>query len=325
MKKKRISGILALGMISMLCGFDSAQTAESVAEKMVEASSTAEGIKTDIDFNLDAAVNISDGSITSTISIASDGTLDAQCALDPYAAKVEGTMNLSALTTMENITEEIYIVADEDGSLKLYTKTQLSEDEEGEWLFSSLDSGNGKKLMQPAMDNSSLIRTLNDCGIALELASEAADVNGAECYLLSSVVDVSAMETVLNKVTQAAQETLPENISAYLSMLDGLQLKIELYVDTTSFQIVKIHMDLNGSDLSLISEQINTAIAGFESDEAPSSTAELVLNDASMDILYSYGEAPEITVPDDALAAENSGESISLDDLIDAAGDAAAE
>jgi hypothetical protein len=156
-----------------------------------------------------------------------------------------------------------------------------------------------------------------DWGISFELAPEAADVDGTECYLLSTTLDASSLETLLDKSAELTGEELPEEFSTYLALLDGLKLDMDYYVDTTTYLPVKMHMDMNDSDLSIINQLITAQFANFTSDEATSSTAELVLNDLSIDAVYTYGDVAEIVVPDEALAAEAENGTTSLSDLAD--------
>lgn len=61
MKKKLLLGLTVLGAASMLCGFDSAETADSLYQKMLDATTDASGASMSMGMNLDAAINVSDG------------------------------------------------------------------------------------------------------------------------------------------------------------------------------------------------------------------------------------------------------------------------
>lgn len=324
MRRKLILGVLVLGAASMLCGFDSAETVDSLSQKMQEANSSLEGFSADINFNLDAVLNISDGTTDSSVPVTADGTIAADYAMNPLAMKADASVNVSALTTNQSITEEMYMVTDESGVLKMYVKVQETADDPGSWVVSSADDMNIAEIMESSANASASLGDLADWGITFELAPEAADVNGTECYLLSTVLDSSTINTILTKVSETSDIEIPAEVSTYIALLDGLKLNLDYYVDTTTYQLVKMHMDMNDSDLAMINQLITAGISGMVSDEAPASTAELVLNDLSLDALCSFGAAPAITVPDEALAAETSGEAVSLDDLASAAGDAVA-
>ena len=55
MKKKLLLGLTVLGAASMLCGFDSAETADSLYQKMLDATTDASGASMSMEMNLDAA------------------------------------------------------------------------------------------------------------------------------------------------------------------------------------------------------------------------------------------------------------------------------
>lgn len=314
MRKQFILGAVALGAASMLCGFDSAQTAEGVLEKVQETSASAEGFSASISLNLDAALNISDGTTDSSIPVAASGTIDAEYAISPFAMKADATMNVSALTTNQTVTEEMYMVSDDTGALKLYAKVKATDEDPAQWVVSTLDDINMDQLMEQSLNASSL-SDMADWGISFELASDPVDVDGAECYLLTTTLDSTTLETVLNKSSEISGQELPAEVSDYLPLLDGLKLNLEYYVDASTYQIAKLHMDMNDSDLTVINQLITASLAGLASEDAPASTAELALNDASIDATCSFGDAPSITVPEEALAAEESGDSSSLGEL----------
>ena len=142
-------------------------------------------------------------------------------------------------------------------------------------------------------------------GLELTLAPEAADVDGTECYLLSTQVDSSSIGSLLEKSAEITGEDLTANqdVAMALSMLDGLNLNIEYYIDTATYLPVKIHMDLNGSDFSTIEALLSSAVGMAASEEAPESSVGLTVNDASLDIMMSYDTVSEITVPEDAVAS----------------------
>ena len=66
--------------------------------------------------------------------------------------------------------------------------------------------------------------------------------------------------------------------------------------------------------ITALNTLINALVASAASEEAPASTAELVINQFAIDMTCDYSAVPEITVPEEALAAEESGEAQSLED-----------
>ena len=67
---------------------------------------------------------------------------------------------------------------------------------------------------------------------------------------------------------------------------------------------------MNGSDLTVLNSLIASALASEEG-----TSAELVLNDFSINATTSYGDVAAITVPQEAIDAVAAGEAASLDDV----------
>ena len=118
-----------------------------------------------------------------------------------------------------------------------------------------------------------------------------------------------------------------DDVNTVLSLMTGLKLNIAYYVDTTTYLPVKVHMDMNDSDLTMINTLVNAYLGSAESEDAPASTAELILNDVSIDMMTSYNTGVEITVPQEALDAEAAGatDTESLADLAEAVVEAESE
>lgn len=305
MKKQLLAGLLTLGTAAMLCGFDNAQTVESISEKMSQAVADAGSISSSITANLDAALDLSDGTTTSSLGLNASGNLGYDALLDPLSMKMEGSYEFSMLGQGQSQSMQLYVVPDETGAYKSYSYLEDAGTGEGSWYVQENQDVNAQELtalIQSATENAG---QLTDMGFELTLAPEAADVDGTECYLLSTTIDSSAIGTLLEKSAQITGQDLTNNqdVATALSVMEGIVLKIEYYVDTATFLPVKIHMDLNSSDFSTI-ESLLTSFAGMAaSDEAPESTISLTVNDASLDMLMSYDTVSEITVPDEAVSS----------------------
>lgn len=321
MKKRLVTGLVILGAASMLCGFDSAETAESVMQKMQEASSAAEGTTMDMNMNVDVAVNIGDGQTTSTLPVKVTADYAGTVSMDPLATQMDMNMNLSALGQGQNMKMKLYGVTNENGEFETYVYTEDAATGESGWSYDAAKGLNITELMD--MSKSFDYSTMADWGLTYELAPEAADFNGTECYLLTTTLDASTLSTVLDKVALLSGQdiTSDENVAMVLSMLDGLKLNIQYYVDAATYLPVNMHMDMAGSDLTTINAMIQALVAG--TDESGSTTTEVVLNDVSIDAATTYGAVAPIEVPQEALDAVASGAAQSLGDLAGEAENAA--
>ncbi len=319
MKKQFLTGLAVIAAASMLCGFDSAETIDSLGEKMAAAEVDLQSMSMTMDVNLDAALNMSDGTNTSNMPFTAAGSMQIDYTLDPIAMKMDGSFDVAALSEGQTIPIESYMTTGEDGTMTMYVKDPTS----GAWAAQSDNSGiNMKELMDSTTGQSMSFGELAEWGLNFELAPEAADVNGTECYLLSGTIDSAALNTIIQKTSETTGEdlTADENVSMVLSLFDGIVMNIEYYVDASTYLPAKMHMDLNGSDLTTINAFINQIMAGAVSEGAAATTVDLVLNDCSVDATISYNSVDEIVIPDEVLAAPNAD--VDVSSLTDAVAEA---
>ncbi len=309
MKKKLLSGLVILGAASMLCGFDSAETLDSLSAKMTEANASIKGATAEASFNLDATVNISDGTTNTSLDAIANGSLNYLFSMEPFAMQADIEGNFSFLGTGQQIKEEIYSVTDENGAVKMYMKITDPGTGSEQWVVQTMDDLNITEIIANAGGKNMNFSEMAEWGLAFELAPEAADVNGTECYLISTTIDAASLQTILQKTGEITGQDLASdpNVTMGLSLLNGLKLNISYYVDAATYIPIKGHIDMNGSDFSLVSQMISGLLGSTASEDAPASTIELTVNDISMDLLMNYGEAQTITVPQEALDAETSG------------------
>ena len=300
MKKKLVLGLAVLGTASMLCGFDNTQTANDVLQKTQDATKNVAGATMTMKMNLDGALNVSDGSTTSTLQAKLTGNFDLAANMDPYGMKMEGNVEMSFFGQNQTVDLEMYGLTNEDGAFDSYIYTKDSASGEGQWQHTTDSSIDYSQLIN--LSNSFNVSDYADWGLTFELAPEAAEVDGKECYLLTAVIDKDALNTLINKSSELTGEDLSSDtdVSTALAYLDGISLKLQYYIDTTTYLPVSMHMDLNDSDLTNLNALLAGALASSSDD---TSTAELVLNDLSFDISCTYGDAVDITVPDEAIQA----------------------
>ncbi|MCD8396174.1 MAG: hypothetical protein LUD12_03125 [Lachnospiraceae bacterium] len=325
MKNKWLIGLLALGSVSMLCGFDSAETAESVLTKVQENAAAVESTTSSLDMNCDVTINVSDDTTSSSIGIYVGADYDIQATTDPLAAAMTGTMTISTFGEGETIDMQMYMVSGDD-TMEVYVYTEDSASDEegaGTWEYSSasMEDSDIQSLME--LTDSLDYSKMTEWGIDFTLASEAADYEGTECYLLTTTMDTSTVTTILEKAEELAAEigedaseiTEDADLDAALELLDGLIVNIEYYVDTTTYLPVAMHIDLNDSDMTALNDYLAESLAA----EGDTSIVTLIINDLSMDYTMSYDDVEEITVPQEALDAIAAGEAEDLEETIEEA------
>lgn len=132
MKKKLVLGLAVLGTASMLCGFDNTQTANDVLQKTQDATKNVAGATMTMKMNLDGALNVSDGSTTSTLQAKLTGNFDLAANMDPYGMKMEGNVEMSFFGQNQTVDLEMYGLTNEDGAFDSYIYTKDSATGEGQ-------------------------------------------------------------------------------------------------------------------------------------------------------------------------------------------------
>lgn len=316
MKKKLLFGLAAVGAVSMLCGFDSAETADTLYEKMAAAEASVDGMTADMSMNADIVVNITDGETTTPLPITGGADFSVSTSMSPFGMQMDGSVSYSAMGMGETINEQMYMVADESGNAKSYVYVDTGE-EEGAWTVQTMEGMNMEELVSKSRESSLSISDMAEWGMEFTLAPEAADVDGTECYVLETTLEMSSLPVIMEKASEMVGQDLTEgaDLTSVFSMLDGLKMDVAYYIDCATYLPVKVHMDMNDSDLTNVSALVNSLIGSVESEDAESSSsAEIVLNDVSIDMTTSYGTVPSVTVPQEALDAEASGTAVNLND-----------
>lgn len=284
MKKRFLMGFAVVAAASMLCGFDSTETLDSLSEKMAAAEVDMKSVSMNMNCHMDVGLPTNYPNI---IPLIVDYPMQIDCTLDPVAIKVDGsvTVEIGSGEDAEQATRplEQYMVMDEGGIMTIY-----EIDESGSWTAQSTDIGiDLKEFTEAASGQSMSYSDMAEWGLNFELAPEAADVDGAECYLISCALDFDTLNTLLAKVSEMTGEDLTANpsVSSYLKLFEGHMMNVEYYVDASTYLPSKLHMDTNGDTVSEISPDA------------------IVLNAFSLDATISYDTVDEIVIPDEALAA----------------------
>lgn len=319
MKRNLILALAAVGAASMLCGFDSAETADTVMQKMQEAGAAATGMTLDMVMDVDVDVNIGDGETTSTLGIALGGDFAMEATTAPFAMSMDGTMNFSALGSGQEMAMKMYGVTNEAGALETYVYVADAATGEEEWVYDVEDSINLNELMASSAEMAVDASQLAEWGLVFELAPEAVDVDGTECYKVFTTIDAATFDTILTKSAELTGEDLSEieELNTALALLDGVKLNLSYCVDTATYLPVSIHMDMNDSDLSSINALVQSLMSMDES--TAGTTIEILLNNVAIDVATVYGDIEPITVPQEALDAVASGAAASVSELVDEA------
>ncbi len=323
MKKNLVLSAAVLGAASfmMLSGFDSAETAESVLAKYEEASAALTTATANVEAVADLAIEIP--AAETSFDIQGQGTMDVAVNLDPISAVVSGSFSGSALGEGGSMDMATYMVSEDDGSISVYAGT------DGEWVKTVLDAETAQQIRDAIANSAALDQS--DIPLTYTLDSEPADVNGTECYKLSANLTWDDMKELINwsisKTSELGLDTEEEGVDlesataelqTYLDLADayvsGLQLNIDLYVDTETFYPTLVHMDLDDTDWSSIAI-IAASAMGLEDEDGTLMDLNINVNSLYMDYYYDVTSDVVIEVPEDVIASavEASAEDLAAD------------
>lgn len=303
MRKKIFTAALLLGMSSMLCGFDQAETVESILQKQQEAAAAVSSTSSVVTVNADLAIDLSGAALKTTTS----GEIEFDLIPSGPDFRLEGSIDfLSPLLAQENTYDfQLFLKTDEAGGADVYVYYANAVTGESYWDHDSAKGVDVRSLM--SLSSSINSEKLAALGIDFTLAPEAKENDGTECYQLAAVLDSSTFAAVLDKTSELAGQDLSadESFASAMQLLEGLKINLSYDIDTETFLPVGMHLDLNDSDLSVIEELVSSYLTSAMSSEEPL-TVSIALNDLSVNAVNTYDTVTEITVPDEALAADPS-------------------
>ncbi len=325
MNKFIITGLAAIGAVSLLCGFDSAETADSILEKVTAAYESTEDFSAEIDFNLDSSLEVTDDKASSAIAMTIDGDLSAAYTMDPHAVQAGGTITLNTLGLGQDMEGQLYAVPDEDGSFDVYAFTKQTEDDPGTWTFVETTGALDFEELRDVSRAVSIgdFSRWNLSELTFTLAEQPAEIDGTECYELTTEID-SANELFM-KLFETADDAVSENSKKLLDLLldnlTGLKMKITYYISTTDYLPISVHIDMSDSDLTTLSDLL---VKNFES-YLKGADITLVPKELTIDLKLSYEAVPEITVPQEALDAVAAGDAQGVEDVMSGLEDLSAQ
>lgn len=323
MKKKVMFTALALGAASMmLTGFDSAATAEDVMEKYMEANQTLPDFSADVDMQLAVGIGINMQGVNMNMDLSLLSNLAMDFIKDPLSAKIGGSMSLTLPgENAENIDMQIYLVPAEDGGMDCYAYTDA--DGEAEWEYEAVPAEQMEQITA-LLANPQQFSASGLPG-TIALADEAVDVNGVSCYELTNTVTWADLEPLVTEALESSGQTEDlEDMQTLLSQagmyLEGIQINMMLDIDAETYRVMKVSMNLDGSDLSMLNQILAYSMAQTDDDgNAVFPEVSLDLSNLYMEIVYDYTAPAPITVPEEGLAAKAEDDGNSLSDLAEQA------
>lgn len=269
--------------------------ADSVIEKVSEETENIGSVSAVADMNCSMALNIGEEGNVSTFAISAAADFDIQYIEDPMALGLDGTFTVSAMGENIDLIVKVYAVPNDDGDYDTYIYTEdTSEEGSGEWQVETVSAEDmGLEDLEGMIEGDEV--DTSDTGISFELADGILDNDGTDCYLLESVIDSEKLASYLTKNAGEVFEEAGVAEEDIAEIVEKLAINMDYYIDSQTYLPVLLHLDLNDGDFSFLNEYVQEAMGdGYE-------TAELVFNDISIDIAFSFDDIEEIEIPEEAL------------------------
>lgn len=310
MKKKLLLSALMLSMGSMmLTGFDSTETIDDIMEKSAEANKNITEANASVNLNLEAGVTMTSKTIgTQSMNFGFLGDLDVAFQTDaapegempPVLAKVDGSMELTVPDEHEEIQMEYYLKSDEAGDIDNYVR--VSDGDQNEWQYLNVPADEIEQIMDMA---NPVQADLSQIPGELSLSPEASDVNGFPCYHVILTLTYDDIEPLLTQIMETTGEEMDSDALALATLaLNGLKLNAEMDIDADSYLIRKIHIDMDGSDLTGFNVILAYAMAQNGDDGMDVPEVNIDISNLYIDYTYDYETPVEISIPLKALEAK---------------------
>ena len=306
--KKRLTTLLLAGIAgsAMVMGASAADiTADEILKNAAAQSAAVNEINGDVLMKADGALTMDDQAIT----LDADANVQVSAVMDPLNVQsiADVVLNLDVLGDQQNTEThaEFYVVPDENGDLVSYSGA--SDGETTAWTKSAL----GEEFTEQLKQIIGLGQTAPELPIEFNVSEDLADVDGIQCYELTSSLTFEDVMNVYNVYLEAYKDELPEEVLSQLpdeeslasigSMLGGLIINVTIDVANDNYEIEHLRIGTDGSDFSSLGMIIGLLMgAGSDSGEMPAIS--LDVNDLYIECFYDYSTPVEVVVPDEAIA-----------------------
>lgn len=197
-----------------------------------------------------------------------------------------------------------------------YTKFSADpSNPDGTWAKVTTQSGNLQELMEKARN---MTVDYENLPFSYTLAEAPVTVNGRECYQLNAVMTLDELMLIVQPYLNDIGDTAGvsgDELFAYSSLLSGLQFTYEVYIDTTTFQMIRFRMTTDGTDWSSIGANLSSLLSTGEDENQ--ATVNLDVRQFEVTGDYNPDASVSIVVPEEALNAQELQENDLSDSLLD--------
>lgn len=292
-----LAACLSAGMV--MGAFAGEMTAEEVFQNYIEASGTAEQVYANVAGEIDVQLSVPDAQMT----LGGNGSMEMEVAatMDPLALKGVGKMSGQMMDQGGEVNMEMYMVPDEDGSLKTYVGVDMGEGME--YGVSTIEP----EVVEQIKGMMGKADMFADLPISFELADGTVEANGVECYALVTTLGIEDIMNVFNAAVEKAGDVIPEGtmpdeetMAMITSLLGGLKLNFEMDVDTETYMPIRLYLDMEGSDWVTLGAMIG-GMMGLTNEDGTLMSISLDVNKLYIEYLYDYSVPVTVEVPQEVI------------------------
>lgn len=317
--RKNVTGlalVFACASILTVPAFAGEPTVDDVLALYAKGGATVNEMNCDVDMAANVNISVPDAGEAGTFAINGDATMTIAMVLDPLAAHINMDMSGDAMGQGGEVTMEVYMAAKEDGSIGIYA----SGDAMGEvldWEYTAIPAEAAAQFMDALKQQQQKPATELMAAIPFELAGETVDVGGITCYELTASMTWDDLKKVITTALDSVKEVIPEEGASSLesvgqtlemagALLGGLKFNIEIDVDKETGRPARAYFDTEGSDWTILGA-LFAQYANLTKDDGTLMDVNLSVDNLFLEYLYDYATPVEITIPEEAVAAEANG------------------
>ncbi len=314
--KKRILLILTAVLTAVSLTACARPTAQSVLKKMAEASAKKNMTEAKWDMDMVMGMKMDMFDIDMSVNMKLDGT--TRSLTEEKLSESDVKMNADMGFLKQDMDMKLYTKQEDDTHIAVYTMV------EGEWFKTVTEIPEGSAAAGAAVN----LAGFED---RFTLAEEKETVNGISCYKLTGELPVEEMMAQLNAmgVSNTVMET------GDMEMFKGKSFMTVLFTDEKTSLPVRIELKLADSTAPADSESTESTAAA-ETEAAPEYGKEpeidtgedtdtsVSLDQMDMNMDFTYPEDISITIPEEALEAQEISEG-SMEDMMEEEVDASVE
>ena len=293
-----ISAAAAVIVFSLSGCAGMAPTAKNIAAGVEKSMSGVTSARENVEVDFSGSLAVS--GVTAAVAMHMESSVEETT--DPFAAHANTESRISVFGTSTKTETENYMTM-EDGQLITYSNV----DESG-WEKTTTKLKDSEKDKLTSLYNKELYSKIADGSQEATLEESTENINGKAAYILDTTLEGDLLKSLF--LESVGSESSEEALNLDDIDWEDLSSDVRLYIYKETKQPAKLEMDASEIGESYM-KQIFALSAG-------GATLDVDVDSFDVNIVFdSYNEVEEITIPDEALEAEENSADDNLDSLFD--------